>query len=323
MNSKYMRFRSPKLLLAAVLTLGFGLLGFLQLCYDLLAQVFPKNPPLDRSRPVPSKDEVISAWRKRQDAFKSFRFAWTEQQTHPQRWLPNPRYPMREWSNTPALFKDRTYSVSKTLDVDGNSMRYSFELDRKPEPDGVRINSPQGDTKGLGEGKHYSYLSVFDGQIGRIRLTSLADSPPPVASQSVTNADAQNLDTRPLLITFRPLDPLMGHLLIDRAVTNQMRTFYKGRSTFLLEEQRDPSGWKTILRIAPEQDFAVLQFLVLFEQRLIVEVNIDYVQDAKWGWIPSAWQVSQLLDDGSMRLLSDAKVTSYSINEQIRPEEFK
>src|SRR5262245_24043115 len=46
---------------------------------------------LDRSKPVPTRDDVIGAWRKRQEAIRSFRFEWTEQQTHPKGWLPNPR----------------------------------------------------------------------------------------------------------------------------------------------------------------------------------------------------------------------------------------
>lgn len=287
------------------------------------AQVFPANPELDRSRAVPSKDAVIAAWRKRQDAVRTFRFAWTEQQTHPSGWLPNPRYPQREWVDVPKLFKDRTFTVFKTLAVDGFKMRYSYALDRKPEPDGVRIVSPQGDHSGLGDGANYSYLSVFDGQMGRVRVSSLKESPPPVVSQSMVNVDAQNLDTRAILMALRPLDPVMGHLLLDRAVTNQTRSFYKGRSTFLLEERRDPSGWKTILRIEPEREFLVLQYLVAFQERLIAEVNIDYVEDAQWGWVPSGWRVSQMLDDGSTRLLADARVSTYSINQPIASEEFK
>jgi hypothetical protein len=65
------------------------------------------------------------------------------------------------------------------------------------------------------------------------------------------------------------------------------------------------------------------QILVAFEQKLIADINIDYVEDAKWGWIPGGWQVSQMLDDGSTRLLSEAKVTNYSINQPISAEEFK
>lgn len=314
--------RTRNFILGVMLGFFLVLLGILLPRCDL-AQVFPRNPELDRSKPVPAKDEIIKAWQKRQDAIRTFRFAWTEQQTHPKGWLPNPRYPQREWSNIPGLLKDRRYTVSKTLAVDGSKMRYSFEFDRKEEADGVRITSPTGDNNGLGEAKHYSYISVFDGRMGSIRLTSLTDSPPPAIGQTTMNIDAQSLDNRAIMMAFRPLDSVLGHLLIDRAVTNQMRTFYKGKSTFLLEEQRDPSGWKTILRIEPERNFLVSQILVAFEQKLMAQIDIDYVEDKQWNWIPSSWQVSQMLNDGSTRLLSEAKITSYGINQPISAEEFK
>ena len=278
---------------------------------------------VDRSKPVPPKSEIIAAWQKRQSAINTFRFAWTEQQTHPKGWLSNPRYPERERSAIPGLLIDRTYVVAKTLAVAGNKMRYSFELDRKEEPDGVDVIARQGTNQGLGVRRHYSYVSVFDGQRGAVRVNSFLDHPPGTVLPTTANVDAQNLDVRPMLIGFRPLDAAMGHLLIDRAVTNERRTFYRGKSIFLLEERHDPSGWKTILFIEPERDFLVTKYLVVFEQKRIVDIDIDYARDERWGWIPSGWRVTEMLSDGSTRLVSVAKVTSYSINAPIGPEQFR
>jgi len=279
--------------------------------------------PRDRSRPVPAKSEVIAAWQKRQGAINTFRFAWTEEQTHPRGWLSNPRYPERERSAIPGLLVDRSYVVAKTLAVAGNKMRYSFELDRKEEPDGVDVVARQGGNRGLGVRRHYSYVSVFDGQVGTTRLSSFLDHPPATILQTTANVDAQNLDARPILMAFRPLDAVMGHRLIDRAVINESRTFYRGKSTFLLEERHDPSGWKTLLWIEPERNFLVSRYMVSFEQNHMVDIDIDYVQDARWGWIPSGWRVTEMLSDGSRRLVAVAKVISYSINAPIGLEEFR
>ena len=291
--------------------------------YSLAQDNFGKLPQRDTSKPVATKAQILNAWQKRQDAVKTFRFAWTEQQTHPKGWVPNPRFRQHEWLNIPGLLIDRSYTVAKTLAVEGNKMRYTYELDRKEEPDGVRLKSTTGENKGLGVGRNYSYISVFDGQMGKTRLSSLTDSPPAVISQTMTNVDAQNLDTRAIMMALRPLDPVMGHLLIDRAVTNEGRRFFKGRSTMILEERHDPSGWKTSLWIEPERDFLVNRYHVFFETKTIVEIDIDYVEDARWGWIPNGWRVSQMLDDGTTRLVSEAKVTSYSINQPIGIEEFQ
>ena len=278
---------------------------------------------LDPSKPVPAKSEIIRAWQKRQDAIRSFRFDWVEEQCHPRGWVPNPRYPEREWLAIPGLLLDRSYSVTKALAVDGTKMRYSFELDRKEEPDGVDVVSPQGDNQGLGVRRHYSYLSVFDGQRGETRVSSLTGSPPPAIRRVDANVDAQNLDTRALLLAFRPLDSAMGHLLLDRAVTNERRSFYRGRSVFLLEERHDPSGWKTMLWVEPERDFLVSRCAVYFEQQWIVDIDIDYVQDAQWGWIPSGWRITEMLADRSRRLVSEATVSRYSINQPISIQEFR
>lgn len=293
------------------------------LSFDPIEQNLTQGVQLDRSKPVPPKTDVINAWQKRQDAIKTARFVWTEQQTRPVGWLPNARFPERDRLAIPALISDRTFMISKSLSLDGNKLRYSFELDRKEEPDGVRVKSPDNRPDGLGVRRSYSYLSVFDGQVGKTTLTTRLDGPPPAAHQTTVNVDAQNLDTRAILLAFRPLDPAMGHLLLDRAVTNQMRQFYKGKSTFLLEERHDPSGWKTILWIEPERDFLISRYDVLFEQKLLVMVDIDYSQDARWGWVPNAWHVTEMLADGSKRLVAEAKVSSFSINEPIGIEEFR
>jgi hypothetical protein len=81
-------------------------------------------------------------------------------------------------------------------------------------------SGPQGGSRGLGVRRAYSYLSVFDGRAGKARLSSLTESPPATLQQGAANVDAQNLDLRAILMAFRPLDPVMGHLLMDRAVPN-------------------------------------------------------------------------------------------------------
>ena len=278
-----------------------------------LAQEPPRDVfgtlPRDGSRPVATRAEILSAWQSRQGAIRTARFAWVEQQTHPKGWLANPRFPERERLAIPALREDHSYSVAKTLTIDGDKMRYTFELDRAEEPR-------------LGVGRHYRYVSVFDGRVGKVYLTSMINTPPPTTLSVTTNEDAQNVDTRPIMMALRALHPVMGHLLVERAVPNFGRRFYKGRSTMIIEERHDPSGWKTSLWIEPERGFLVSRYRVAFEQHIMVDIDIDYTNDARWGWIPTGWRVSELLADGSVRLVSTARVTSYSINTAIDASEF-
>ena len=269
------------------------------------AQCVPgSQPQLDRSRPVPPKADVLATWRHRQSAINSFRFAWSEDQTQPRGWVPNPRYVERERLTAPGI-EDRHQVINKTLEVSGDTSRYSYVLDRRGE----------GDTTGNSNRRHYSYSyeSVFDGNRNITRATSLNDTPPTIVRGNESR-DAQNLDTRAILMALRPLDPILGDLLVDRAVPNLARTFYRDRSTFLLEERRDPLGWKTILWLEPERDFLVSRFVLMFENTCIVDMDIDYVRDASHGWIPTGWRVTELIADGSRRLVSTAKVSRYTIH---------
>lgn len=258
---------------------------------------------LDRTKPVPARADVLDAWRRRQSEIHFFRFAWTEEQTYPRGWIANPRYAERERITAPSLV-DRHAVVSKTLAVSGDTMRYAYTIDRRAE----------GDTTGNSDRRHYSYRyeSVFDGRRTVARATSLADTPPTI-TESNDSRDAQNLDVRLILMALRPLDPVLGDLLVDRAVPNLARTIYRDRSTFLFEERRDPLGWKTILWIEPERDFLVSRFVLMFENSCIVDIDVDYTRDARHGWIPTGWRVTELLADGTRRVLSTAKVSSYII----------
>ena len=258
----------------------------------------------DSVKRVPSKSEILAAWQRRESAIRAFQFSWTEEQTHPRGWIANPRYAERERLAAPTV-KDRPYVVKKTLIVSPDTVRYEYTFDRRGE----------GDTTGNGDQRHYSYRyeSVFDGRRATARATSLNDTPETIVHAN-EDRDAQNLDMRPFFLAFRPLDPVLGDLLVDRAVTNLARAMYRGRSTSLLEERRDPLGWKTILWIEPERDYLVSRFVLIFENTCVIDMDIDYDQDARIGWIPSGWRITELLADGSWRLVTTAKVTSRRID---------
>ena len=78
-----------------------------------------------------------------------------------------------------------------------------------------------------------------------------------------------------------------------------------------------------MLWIEPERDFLVSRYNVFFEQKLIVDIDIDYTEDSRWGWIPGGRRVTEMLADGSKRLIAEARVSSYSINQPIGMEEFR
>lgn len=65
------------------------------------------------------------------------------------------------------------------------------------------------------------------------------------------------------------------------------------------------------------------QMIVPFEYKPMLEMDIDYTRDAKWGWIPTAWRITRLLADGTRRQVVEAKVSNYSINRPVGSDEFQ
>ena len=61
---------------------------------------------------------------------------------------------------------------------------------------------------------------------------------------------------------------------------------------------------------------------VLFEQKAIVDVDIDYRRDPKWGWVPSGWRVVEMTSDHTRRLVAQAMVSAYGINVPLDPDRF-
>src|SRR5919202_3593526 len=139
MVSRLPRVRSFAAVLSLAVGTGLGQAHPAPIGQTDMACVPGRLAQQDRSRPVPSKADLIMAWQTRQAAITSFRFAWTEEQTHARGWAPNPRHPERERLATPGLLTDRRHVVTKSLLVADNRMRYSFELDRRTDPDaGIR-----------------------------------------------------------------------------------------------------------------------------------------------------------------------------------------
>lgn len=70
-----------------------------------------------------------------------------------------------------------------------------------------------------------------------------------------------------------------------------------------------------MLRVEPERDFLVTRYSLLFEQKLIVDIDIDYAEDARGGWIPNGWRVSQMLGVSSKFYATKADRAAFIIKQ--------
>ena len=49
----------------------------------------------------------------------------------------------------------------------------------------------------------------------------------------------------------------------------------------------------------------------------MAQIDIEYVDDSMWRWIPSTWRITEILADGPKRLVTEAKVSNDSINSPV------
>ena len=72
-----------------------------------------------------------------------------------------------------------------------------------------------------------------------------------------------------------------------------------------------------------DQDFAVRRIVVANGKRVLVQYDIDYAKDAKYGWIPSHWKTTVNGSDGKAKTTVEGSVKSYKINPVIPIAEFR
>jgi hypothetical protein len=82
----------------------------------------------------------------------------------------------------------------------------------------------------------------------------------------------------------------------------------------IVEEKHDSRGWKASLCVEPERDFVIRRSLLYLRNKTVVDVEIDYSRDSRWGWLPSGWRVLRANSDGSLWQSAVASVTGHMIN---------
>jgi len=163
-----------------------------------------------------------------------------------------------------------------------------------------RRDTRPGWKSGAGRSAAYAYASVFDGHLGTTRVTSFFDHPPPLRSRHGERRRA-DLDTRPILMAFRAARSRPGTPAHRSRSPKPAADLHIASNPLLLEERHDPPV-ETILFIEPERDF------------LSVATSWNSDREPLWiltsirprrrvGWIPNAWRITEMLADGSKRLV--------------------
>lgn len=125
----------------------------------------------------------------------------------------------------------------------------------------------------------------------------------------------------PLAVTFRPFVPDLCSDKFSKARLTGSRSLIGGRSCLDLE-YRDSNSVRRV-SVDPARNYVVVRVIDLQGERALGSVSIDYRPDASLGWVPSAWNITDLnTKTGTLRYSRQGTVTSCEINPTVAPTEF-
>lgn len=247
--------------------------------------------------------EVVRAWKARQDDAKTLRFEWTQTETIMPYGL-SPDFPARQL----------VHDVSVAVSIERGMVRHSSRGPRYSPANNECL--PQW------------YLNVFDGVLNK-SFFGYAESPDArffptgfLGKKEDGNVDRDNADLRAILLTYRPVHRELGGKFDDTGYTIlPRRALVDGRECRLLVRSGNlcSSYW-----VDPKRAFLVLRYTAGRGEKPTYQLDIRYTRDETHGWTPAGWR-SMLMHTGSdtMRFQKVAKVVKFEINGTIPPSEFQ
>jgi hypothetical protein len=255
---------------------------------DVVAEEVPAS---SQSGAQSSLDDVVRAWKRREERIRSGRFAWTETRTVVKGAWVDPQD-----SKKVVPPRDLTWTIKTEWTWEGPRMRTT----RK----GSRWDHEKE------EFLPYDYVSVWDGTINK--------SFDPFRDQKVGIIGSGPLDLGlrdyfPMRMAYRPFIGFQpGRFTKSRESGDR-----DGRPHIIVEDTSGEQYW-----LDPARDFTVARYL-LFQDRLpLVRMDISYRQDESGEWVPIAWTDVGLSREGRIEESSKNEVSDYALNVTVEPETF-
>jgi hypothetical protein len=261
-------------------------------------------------------ERILASWKNRQQQTGSLRFSWTEQQTYARGSELSLEMPERMNPGRKVIPpEDLVVSVPFQLSLDGDKMRYAYDGHLWYHKDGKQY--PQ------------RYVSVFDGSTSKEHWPSTPSGyDQGIVRREKYNLAFGNLHVTPVLATYRPLD----------SRTRLFRSFSPGEYTvsaqpglvqgcscvILTEKPKRADDMVRSLWIDPARHL-ILRYGTSRQGRVLDQTDIDYRDDGKGGWVPSAWEIARtdLFHADRLRMAYKATVTDYAVNQPVDPADFQ
>lgn len=301
------RHARPQLVGRCLLAAVFGLLCCPR---EGLAQAEPTSSQgvsnAARSPPV-TIDQIVQAWRTRQQRARSFRFEWIETRTDMKGGAmgPEPNAPLNPT-------KDTTFESKCLLVVDGRKSNYTYDgYIWGPEVDELLIRK---------------YTCVYDGTESKDFLAAASDKyhPQGILFGAKPNFQLPTPPLRPPVWFYRSLDVELGGFDQARLTVTGDTGSIAGQDCNIVVQRSGGAGnaYETKLWLDPSQGFAVRRAVTMYAGRVTTS-RLDISYGAKAGeWVPVRW-VYVRTPNGEVRNQLDCRVTEFALNPEIPATTFE
>jgi RNA polymerase sigma factor (sigma-70 family) len=252
-------------------------------------------------------DEIVKAWRAREQRVNSFSATWKVKHTYVKGSLLNPKLPERINPNgllVPA--EDYTFQGECALKSQGSKARYEYQWE---------LWNTQ-----LSKFNPSTQVDVFDGvtnTLFHLRKNGLSSASVRPEDYAMPFGMAEN---RAILLALRPFSLASTGLIFNHLAIGPKQTNVNGVDCMVVQDDR---GAGFTLWIDPKKGFAIVR-CVLEEQRWKRwELNVDWdLGDAK-EWLPQRWEFVDFDPDGSVRSRSVGFDVRYELNKALPDSTFE
>jgi hypothetical protein len=260
---------------------------------------------------------VIRAWNDRQNRVQSFHFSWSGK-----------HFASKERAE--GFRSDHSRRVSPKGDTIVNKepsdvsfdIQMDFSLDEKK---GRFRTDYQAKATEEFQAVPQTSVVIHDGQIGKTFFPKSSGTPFPLAAISNNSPLLHTCDLRslPISLAYRPFDGVIAGVF-DRAklTLTTEEGVVEGRDCIILRENDGESDTVKTVWVDPARDFIPVRYLTSRNGHTDTQVEVSYVKDASLGWVPNAWTIRWLNEQGGTNESWSATKVTYEINTPIPDSTF-
>lgn len=255
-------------------------------------------------------ENIAKVWQEREARFRTVRCEWVESIVATPNALTRNNIPSTD--NSESLLPERGIDIL-WLGA-GPSMRHEFRPPSGSESDQGSFTVRKG-----------SYTSTYNGVRNKQYTTSTgADSwPSGIVWGDTKYDDISNYHFRALLLTYRPMHPVVPNLDLSRFRVVATDAQVAGRACLVVESIPASAGGMTnTYWIDTARDCHILQHVEKFRGQPTAQLTISYKEDVKHGWVPDTWDALFLTNSSRPSMSTQARVLKCEFNEALSPTVF-